>query len=64
MIINFYVNGAQVDTYKCVSTPEQIAAQQLCAEDEEAIARIKRDAYHNYGYPALVEVVYPPASKS
>lgn len=53
MIIKFYVNGALVDTYKCLSTPEQLAADQLCAEDEEAIAKIKRDAYRNFGYPAL-----------
>lgn len=52
MIIKFYVNGARVDTYKCVSK----SMDQLCAEDEQAIDKIKRDAFRNYGYPVLIEI--------
>lgn len=62
MIIKFYVNGMLVDTYKCVSTPEQLAADQLCAEDQQAIDDIKKTAYRNYGYPALT-VMSPDLSK-
>lgn len=61
MIIKFYVNGMCVDTYRCVSTKEQLAADQLCAEDKEAIDKLKRDAYNNYGYPA-VTVMSPACS--
>lgn len=53
MLIEFFVNGMCVETYKCVSTPEQLAADQLCAEDQQAIDNIKRTAYRNYGYPAV-----------
>lgn len=53
MIIQFFVNGICVDTYRCVSTNEQLAANQLCAEDNEAIERLKMKAYCNYGYPCV-----------
>ena len=53
MIIKFYVNGMCVDTYRCVSTKEQLAADQLCAEDKMEIAARKQAAYRNYGYPAV-----------
>lgn len=49
MTIKFYVNGAQVDTYRATG-------QQLTPEDEEAIAKAKSDAYRNYGYPAVLVV--------
>ena len=49
MTIKFYVNGTQVDTYKC-------DRKQLTEEDEEAIAKIKQAAYRNFGYPAIMVV--------
>ena len=52
MIIKFYVNGMVVETYKCHS-----AAEPLSSEDEEAIRKIKLDAFRNYGYPVLTEVI-------
>jgi hypothetical protein len=45
-----------------VSTKEQLAADQLCAEDQEAIESLKRKAYRNFGYPA-VTVMSPDTSK-
>lgn len=52
MIIKFYVNGMLVETYKCKSTTDQ-----LCAEDEQEIQKIKLAAFRNYGYPVLTEVI-------
>lgn len=52
MTIKFYVNGMVVETYRCTST-----AGQLSAEDEEAIQKIKIDAFRNYGYPVITEVL-------
>lgn len=52
MTIKFYVNGVVVDTYKCDCTDGQ-----LSADDEETIQKIKMDAYRNYGYPVITEVI-------
>ena len=53
MLIEFFVNGMRVDTYKCVSTKEQLEANELCAEDKAEIECRKQAAYRNYGYPAV-----------
>lgn len=52
MTIKFYVNGAQVDTYKCAAT----STAELTQEDEEAITKCKQSAYRNFGYPAIMVV--------
>ena len=52
MIIKFYINGMCIETYKCKGN-----AEQLSAEDEQAIDKIKRDAFRNFGYPVLTEVI-------
>lgn len=52
MTIKFYINGMCIHTYKCKSTSEP-----LCAEDEQEIQKIKVDAFRNYGYPVLTEVI-------
>ena len=62
MIIKFYVNGMCVDTYRCVSTKEQLDAGQLCTEDKDAIELLQRKAYRNFGYPA-VTVMSPDTGK-
>lgn len=51
MKIIFYVNGMPVDTYTYTGS-------QMSAEDEQAIDKIKRDAYRNFGYPVVA--VYAP----
>lgn len=53
MIIEFFVNGKLVDMYRCVSTPEQLAADQLCAEDKAEIALRKQQAFRTYGIPVV-----------
>jgi hypothetical protein len=58
MLIKFYVNGAIVDTYKC----DCKSVDQLSAEDQEAIAKIKSDAFRNFGYPVLTEIAYDTMS--
>lgn len=52
MVIKFYINGMCIETYKCTGT-----AGQLSAEDEQAIQKIKLDAFRNFGYPVLTEVI-------
>lgn len=48
MKIYFYINGAPVDTYRYTAP--------LSQEDEEAITKIKQDAYRNFGYPPIIVV--------
>lgn len=62
MIIEFFVNGLCVDRYRCVSTKEQLAADQLCAEDLAEIACRKQMAFRNYGSPC-VTVMSPDTRK-
>ena len=62
MLIEFYVNGRLVDTYRCVSTPEQLKADQPCAEDVSALVAIKREILQRHGGP-LLTVMRPDASK-
>lgn len=53
MVIEFFVHGRLVDTYKCVSTDEQLKADQPCAEDVSAIAAIKQEVLQRHGGPVL-----------